>query len=531
MLTKNLLHFSAFRDNYSRKREAAREYLRSTLGAMRRSLIALSESNLVQGFLFAGLLCLMPIQQLHSFSAVADPDIWWHVRVGQWILEHLSFPHQGIFSSTGANHMWAAYSWGFEVIVALLNMLLGLKGIEVFVIIFQLTLVLVLFLAMRILSGGFWWAWLLSAVAVWAMDLNRVDVARPVAFSIFFFTIEIALILWAQETGNARYLYWLPVLFLVWANFHIQFVYGLLLPGLFAAVTTIEHWVAQRRTAGEADAGNGWPFRPLTLWAIFGACFAATLVNPYTVGLYGVIFHYMRNTFAYTVILEFQSLNFREIPHYVQLLLVAGAFFALGRGKIDAYKLALLTIASMVSFRSVRDSWFVCITAAVVIASSVRRSEPHAVGSALGINALQLGRILAGAVVAIWLSAVDTRFGNRALFQMVHESYPVEAIAFIQEHHLPGPIYNNFNWGGFLIGNLPDYPVAIDGRTDLYGEESLRQAYSTLMALRWSEDQSLNRANLVLLPATVPLSRVLERSPQFRLVYADRLAMVFVRNP
>jgi hypothetical protein len=144
---------------------------------------------------------------------------------------------------------------------------------------------------------------------------------------------------------------------------------------------------------------------------------------------------------------------------------------------------------------------------------------------------LQLGRILAGAVVAIWLSAVDTRFGNRALFQMVHESYPVEAIAFIQEHHLPGPIYNNFNRGGFLIGNLPDYPVAIDGRTDLYGEESLRQAYSTLMALRWSEDQSLNRANLVLLPATVPLSRVLERSPQFRLVCADRLAMVFVRNP
>jgi hypothetical protein len=51
------------------------------------------------------------------------------------------------------------------------------------------------------------------------------------------------------------------------------------------------------------------------------------------------------------------------------------------------------------------------------------------------------------------------------------------------------------------------------------------------MALRWSEDQALNRANLVLLPSTVPLSRVLERSPQFRLVYSDRIAMVFVRNP
>jgi len=501
---------------------------------MRRSLIALWQSNLVQGFLLAGLLCVMPIQQLRSFTAVADPDIWWHMRVGRWILEHHSFPHNGLFSSTGATHTWAAYSWGFEVIVALLNMLLGLKGLAIFVILFQVTLVLVFFLAMRILSGGFWWAWLLSAVAIWAMDLNRVDVGRPVAFSILFFTIEIALILWAQEIGRVKYLYWLPLLFLVWANFHIQFVYGLLLPALLGAVATVERWVAQRWAPGKADAGDAWPFRPLTLWAIFAACLAGTLVNPYTVGLYRVIFDYTRSTFAYTVILEFQSLNFREIPHYIQLLLVAGAFFALGRRKIDAYKLALLIIASMVGFRSVRDSWFVCITAAAIIASSVRKSEAqeaHAVAPALGLSALQLGRILAGAAVVISLSALDNHFGERALFQTVHEAYPVEAVAFIQEHHFSGPLYNNFNWGGFLIGNLPDYPVAIDGRTDLYGEDSLRQAYSTLMALRWSEDQALNRANLVLLPSTVPLSRVLERSPQFRLVYSDRIAMVFVRNP
>jgi hypothetical protein len=331
-----------------------------------------------------------------------------------------------------------------------------------------------------------------------------------------------------------KYLYWLPLLFLVWANFHIQFVYGLLLPALLGAVATVERWVAQRWAPGKADAGDAWPFRPLTLWAIFAACLAGTLVNPYTVGLYRVIFDYTRSTFAYTVILEFQSLNFREIPHYIQLLLVAGAFFALGRRKIDAYKLALLIIASMVGFRSVRDSWFVCITAAAIIASSVRKSEAqeaHAVAPALGLSALQLGRILAGAAVVISLSALDNHFGERALFQTVHEAYPVEAVAFIQEHHFSGPLYNNFNWGGFLIGNLPDYPVAIDGRTDLYGEDSLRQAYSTLMALRWSEDQALNRANLVLLPSTVPLSRVLERSPQFRLVYSDRIAMVFVRNP
>ncbi len=494
---------------------------------MRRSLIALSESNLVQGFLLAGLLCVMPIHQLRTFSAVADPDIWWHMRVGQWVLERHSFPHQGIFSFVGATRTWAAYSWGFEVIVAALNMLFGLKGIMILALFCQVAVVLILFLVMRSVSGGFWWAWLLASLAAWAMDLNRVNVARPVNFSILFFAVELALIFWAQETRNVKYLYWLPLLFVVWANFHIQFIYGLLLPGLFAAVTTARRWAAQRSTTAEPDAGD----RPLILWAIFAACVAATLVNPYTIGLYRVISEYTRETFAYNVITEFQALNFREIPNYIQLLLAAGAFFALGRRKLDPYKLALLIVTSLVSFRSIRDAWFVCITASTIIAWSVRSSEAHAEEPALGISGWQLGRVLAGVVLVIGLSAVDNGVSNRALFQTVHDSYPVEAVKFIQQHHLPGPIYNNFNWGGFLIGNLPDYPVSIDGRTNLYGEDSLRRAYNTLMALRWSEDPALNRANLVLLPTTVPLSRELEHSAQFQLVYADKMAMVFVRTP
>src|SRR6266478_493643 len=315
---------------------------------MHRSWTAVSESNLVQGLVLAGLLCLLPIQQLHTLSAVADPDIWWHMRVGQWILAHHSFPLQGLFSAVGATRTWIAYSWGFEVIVAALNMLLGLKGITVFALISQLTIVLVLFLLMRTLSGSFWWAWLLTSLAVWAMDLNRVNVARPVDFSILFFTIELALIFWAQETGKVKYLYWLPLLFVVWANFHIQFVYGLLPPGLFAAVTTARRWAARWWTAGEADAGDGGLPRPLMLWAIFAACLTATLVNPYTVGLYRVISELVRETFVYSVIREFQALNFREIAHYIQLLLAAGAFFALGRRKLDPYKLALLIITSLV---------------------------------------------------------------------------------------------------------------------------------------------------------------------------------------
>jgi hypothetical protein len=496
---------------------------------MRRSLIALSNSNLIQGLLLVGLLCLFPIQQLRGLSAVADPDIWWHIRVGQWIIERRAFPHHGIFSAFGATHPWAAYSWGFEVVMATLTRA-GLMGISLFVIAFDLVLVLVIFLVTRFFSRSFWWAWFLSAVAVWAMDLNRVNVARPVSISILLFTLELVLIFRAQETRNVRYLYWLPLLFLVWANFHIQFVYGLVLPGLFAAVTSVERWVSVRWSADQGVADDTQALRPAVLWAIFAACIAATLVNPYTVGLYRVVFNYTRSTFAYSVILEFQSPSFRHVPHFIQLLLLAAAFFALGRRKMDPYKIALLTVTSLVGFRSVRDAWFVCITAAVIIAYSVRPTDAETGDSALGIRSLHLGPVLAGALFVIVLSAADNGLSNRALYQVVHDSYPVEAVKFVQKQHFPGPLYNNFNWGGFLIGNLPDYPVSIDGRTDLYGDDYFLQEMQTLMGRR-PDDQALDRANLVLLPANVPLCGTLQSSPQFRLVYTDNIAKVFVRNP
>src|SRR5260370_1520250 len=144
-----------------------------TLDAMRRSLITLSEANLVQGFLLVGLLCVLPIHQLRSFTAVVDPDIWWHVRVGQWILEHHSFPHQGIFSFEGATRTWAAYSWGFEVIVAALNMLFGVKGIMFLALFSPVAIVLVLFLVARTLSGGFLLALSLASLPPLPFALHR----------------------------------------------------------------------------------------------------------------------------------------------------------------------------------------------------------------------------------------------------------------------------------------------------------------------------------------------------------------------
>ena len=493
---------------------------------MRQSVKDTAESSLVRSLALMVLVCLLPVQQLRSLTSVMDPDIWWHMRVGHWIIQNRSFPHTGIFSYVGETRPWAAYSWGFETIMAAMNAAYGLRGIVLLTVALDTLIVVALFLILRRLSGSFWWAWLLCFAATWGMNINWVGVGRPVMFSILFFTIELGLIFLAEQTENARFLYWLPLLFLVWSNFHIQFAYGLMPLGLFAVVCAAPTWMR----ASNAPEQQGPAIQAKTAWVILTASVLATLVNPYGFGLYRVVFGYIGGTFAYSVIQEFHAINFREAAHYVELLLALMAFLAMGRRRIDAYKLTLLIVISIISFRSMRDAWFLCVAAALTIACTVappiggkQREAP--------LNRLQLAGAFLGAVCLIAIAGWDGGFSERVLAQVVQRTYPAKAVAYIQQHHHPGPLYNNFNWGGFLIGSLPDYSVSIDGRTDVYGEDMLRQEVDSMNGLNLDKDQPLHQANLIILPAAVPLCRVLERSSQYQVVYVDPMAMVFVRKP
>src|SRR5205807_6648739 len=118
------------------------------------------DSLLIQTLALMVLLCVLPVQQVRKPTSLWDPDIWWHLRVGHWIMQHHSVPHSGIFSQIGEGRPWQAYSWGFEVTVAALQRYLDIVAQPLFVIIFGLIFTLLLFALLRSLSTSFWFAWL-----------------------------------------------------------------------------------------------------------------------------------------------------------------------------------------------------------------------------------------------------------------------------------------------------------------------------------------------------------------------------------
>jgi hypothetical protein len=474
---------------------------------------------------------LAPVRLFTIHTPLLDADIWWHWRVGQWILAFHRFPHAGLFSQYGATHAWRAYSWGFEVMLAAVFARFGLLGIPIFFILVELALALALFCALRAVSGSFWCAVFLGAAALTAIDPNLV--ARPMLFSIVLFTAEMGILFRASQTGNRRLLYWLPPLFLLWANFHIQFVYGLFPLLLFALMQTAGGWARR--------SGIAWPWPPegisrQALWGVSGLSLLATLVNPYAAGLYRVVWIYAHNHIALAFISEMHANNFRKSAHYVELLLTLAAFYLLGRRRgADPFKLVFLAAASVVAYRTARDAWYIAIPAALAIADSIRalrqeRGGPDEADTGR-ISALQLAAIALGIAGILTLRGLDSGFSKAAAIKTIEGVYPLRAVRFLRQQHPPGPLYNSFNEGGFLIGNLPEYPVSIDGRADLYPDDFLEQYLSVAAAgAGWQDDPALQRANLVMLEPYLPLARELQRDPQFQVVYADEQAVVFTRK-
>ena len=469
---------------------------------------------------------------VHAFQlkfSVLDVDIWWHLKVGDWIVEHFAIPHTGILSRTAAERPWVAYSWGYEVLLSRAYAWFGLLGIGIFGTFLTLAVAYSIYWMLRRLSGRFWSSCVLTGIVCSAFLFNGMP--RPFFFSMALFSITLALILEANRSGRAQLLYWLPPIFLLWANLHIQYIYGLFLVGLLVAVS-VAQWLANKLGIAPGFLLSS-TLPATTLLAVFAACVLTTLIGPNFYHPYIAVYEYSKAKFAYSVILELQPLTFRGYSHFAELLLTAAGFFAVGwQKRLDPFKLALLTIASVVAYRTMRDAWFICIPAAACIADLVAseadgdlaaRDRPESWFETAGVAAA-VGLLLV-------LFARGTGFNQLGFDRAISSQYPVNAVNFLRRNPVPGPLYNNLNWGGFLMWYMPDQPVAIDGRNDLYGDDLDRLFYGTENAdTSYDTNPYLSEAGVVLLDSQLPLAKILTVDPRFQLVFHDEIATVFARR-
>lgn len=451
------------------------------------------------------------------YGLVMDTDIWWHLRTGQWILANHAVPFRDTFSSRAMGQPWIAYSWLFDILVSRIFGVWGDRGMLVLTTFATLayTAGLTVFLAR---FTNLRRAMILAFCAY--LTVMPLKSPRPWLFTIFFFAVELALLWIARESNRPALLLPIVPLFIIWANLHIQFVYGLGLIGVFALEISLPGAVRKALSAEPAPALRG-----VWLWMLLAASCLATLLNPYGWNIYRVVAQYATQSAPLTYIQEMQAMPFRSASNWIGLLVIFAAVFVLGCARRkNLLLISLLSVACFFGFRSQRDVWFPVTVAALALASEIRTPVPAEnlrSGCRYGV-AIPLSFVIT-LLVLTW----DSQFSDVALHRAVVRHFPEKASSYIESHGLKGPLFNSYTWGGYLIWRLPAMPVSIDGRANLY-ETFLPTAANTIGGQEgWSRDPDLRKARTIVLERESALTSILLVDPNYRLLYEDETAAVF----
>jgi hypothetical protein len=479
--------------------------------------LANSETTLRRLLIVVLLYCIPALQ---GMVPVVDPDIWWHLRTGHWIFDHGRVPATDPFSAYGSGKPWVAYSWLFEILIYTLFTKLGLIGILAFTVSMSLLIAFVLHSALRRMGLPFMVEVFFVAVALGAMS-NLIS-PRSWLFSILFFTVELLILFHVRRTAKVAPLLALPPLFVLWANLHMQFVYGLAVVGLFL----VEVLLLQLPSVSLSPRHR--PSISLRRVAfLLLACLVATFITPYHFRLYIPIFEVIGQSGAFQMILELLPLSFRTLTDWLVIGLTMAAAFVLGWQRAWLpFPTLLLLMGTFLAFRARRDVWVLVLAAVFIISEfgTFVKSEPS-----FGFTKLRTICVIVALTVAIYLMGLHRQVSEDQLEIAVERQFPVAAVKFINEKNYSGPLYNHFNWGGYLIWALPRIPVSMDGRMNVHGDQRIERAGNTWSGLKgWESDPELMKARLVIGSVNDPLTSLMRADSRFKLVYEDAVAAVFV---
>jgi hypothetical protein len=469
-----------------------------------------------------------------SIRETIDPDLWWHLRTGEAILQN-GIPQTDIFSFTVPAHEWIVQQWLTDLIMWLIYSAVGLGGLSV---VFAALVMATFLLVYKRCDGRPYLAafTVLLGLLTAALPLG----VRPQMVNIFFLALYIFILEGYREGKVQRKrLYLLPLLTLLWANMHSGFIVGVVVLAVYSVGETFGR-VAQRTFKHPTVKTFSWEDISL-LAGLSIVSFLAAFVNPSTYKLVFFSLGTLGSNAIQSNILEWRSPDFHQVyfwffgitmalgviawvfssrrPTPTEILLFLGT--AAG-GLISARHIPLFAVVAPLILS--RHLLLILDGTTLYPLFSDQEERPnHPPAMLQAVNWLVLALVVA--VTLLWTAV---RLSNNHL--AIEKTFPVAAADFLEESGLAQTnIYNHYEWGGYLIWRR--IPVFIDGRTELYGNDFFL-AYLQAFDARhnWHEPLDDYDVETVLMPANSALATVLTASEEWGEVYMDDQARIFQRT-
>ena len=426
-----------------------------------------------------------------------DPDTYWHLASGKWMVEHGQILRADVFSSTATGAPYSVGEWLGQLVLYGAYLFGGWAGLAIL----RATLVAVgAFFITRVAlrSAPPPFALAVTALALGLSEISWTD--RPQLFTFALFPLLFEL-LTAARAGRVRLLVLVPPLILLWTNLHGGYALGLALVATFAAEA-----ILTRR--------NAPAFALAALLAI-----AASFLDPGSLGLGAAAAH--ATSPPRFIVEEAPPDVLRPAGFVFALFGLATLGLALARGGTLLDALVLVPLLWL-GLSAQRHMPYFALAATPFIARGASelwwRWRPASRFALPRPVVVGVGAGLAAMVVA----SIAT-----APFAPIEKQYPAAARARLAAS--TGNLLNEYDWGGYLIWRVPERPVFIDGRLFLFVPDVLTE-YEEMVFMRpgWRDQLDRHAIAQVLLRPDRPLAVVL-REQGWTVVSEDATALLLQR--
>jgi hypothetical protein len=461
---------------------------------------------------------------------IDDLDVWWLLRSGAYIAETRSFPTTDPFSWSAFGAVWVNHAWGFQLLLYAAWRLGGTSGLIALQAVFAVLTFGVLFRLLRAEGLPSGWARLtilVGALATWGFWSPRPQILTFLLLATFW------AILRRYRDGQGDRLWWLPVLTVVWANFHGAYMVGLALIGL-----CLVGLVVDRALRPEPGGPAGGP-PPGRLAFVGAACCLATFATPFHYKSVLFPFQVLTDRFARATIIEWASPGFQQgqVRLVEGLVLVTLILLVVSPRRLRALDAIVLAAFFHFSLQAVRNIPLLVVVLLPILARAAHevaceRGPAWIARSGLEPRRAVVGFTAVALVTAVWWTAPARGSWYFVPRLGVAEIFPAGAVEYLKRHRPPGPLFNDYGWGGYLVWQLyPDYRVGIDGRAAVYGPRRFAE-YTEIADLgpRWRETLDGSPARLALIKTGSPLAIALRAAPDWQVLYEDRLAVVLAKR-
>jgi hypothetical protein len=321
---------------------------------------------------------------------------------------------------------------------------------------------------------------------------------------------------------------------LLWVNLHGGFIMGLILLTIYLSGNTFYALTSPQAEYAVHARKSKKLF--VTLIASLGVCF----INPYGAEILWFPIRVSSDRFLMDRVIEFLSPNFHEVLPFKYMLLATIGALALSRRAVSLIEVTLVLLLTYMALYSARHvSLFALVVAPILLSSceSIRSRLPDRILQAYKTRVRNLAVIESRVKGHVWpvtgmLLITGLAAAGTLQYRFSDKKFPVAAVEFLKNQPIAGNMFNNDEFGDYLIfAAWPAYRVFMDGRTDMYGEKYGRAYFRGALAQRgWKEVFEKYEITWVLFDTESPLSAALQEQKDWQIIYSDHVATIFVKD-